>query len=36
MKTPPPSIRPSIQFIAALTSGVAIFYVIKVLFELTK
>ena len=34
MKPPPPSVRPSIQFIAAITSGVAGFYVLKFLFEL--
>ena len=34
MKPTPPSIRPSIQFIAAITSGLAAFYVLKFLFEL--
>ena len=33
MKTPPPRIRPSIQFLAAITGGIAAFYVLKFLSQ---
>ena len=33
MKTKPPAIRPSIQFAAAITSGVVIFYILKFLIK---
>jgi hypothetical protein len=33
MKTPPPAIRPSIQFVAAITAGILGFYILKFLFK---